>query len=146
MRKLILALSLITTPALAGNYVVTCTIPCIVSDGTTQPAGTVLNRIVADSTFRPGAGLSIVPDTGQAVYALSVPALTVIPTAQYVARFTASEQSAIIAAPAGLELWLTLLAYPSVDLTNPQVTAGVAALVSAGLLTSTRATQILTLP
>jgi len=143
--KLAAVFCLLALPATAGQYVVICTAPCVASDGTTQPVGTVLNRILASPGFVPGSGLSIVTDAGQTAYAPPVAVPTVITTAQYVARFAPSERTAIMATPASLNLWLTLLAYTSIDVTDPQVTAGVAALVSANLLTAARGAQILNL-
>lgn len=144
MRWFILTLSLLATPAFAGNYVLVCTAPCIASDGTTQPAGTVVNRIIADPTFSPGAGLSLQADTGQAMYAPPAAPVTTIPTVAYVARFTQAEQLAIVANQSGLALWLQLLAYQSIDLTNSLVTGGMAELVGLNLVTQARATVILT--
>ena len=64
-------LAAIGGPALAApsDQVVQCTAPCQAADGTTQPTGTFLNRIYADpATFNPGPGLTLIPDTGQAIY------------------------------------------------------------------------------
>lgn len=71
------ALLLLIIPAYAGSYVIVCSSSCIASDGTTQPPGTILNRIVADPSFDPGTGLTLQSDTGQVVYAPAAPALTV---------------------------------------------------------------------
>lgn len=49
---------------------------CIASDGTIQPKGTALNRIVAAADFNPGAGLKLALDDGRPVYA---PAISAVP-------------------------------------------------------------------
>ncbi|WP_298281295.1 hypothetical protein [Acidocella sp.] len=79
MRALIiaaLALFPFVAHAAPANYAIECTAPCVASDGTTQPAGTFLNTVVADPSngWLPtdGAGNSqdvkLVPDTRQPVY------------------------------------------------------------------------------
>ncbi len=57
-----------------GQYVVVCTAPCTAFDGTVQPAGTVLNRVLASAgvVVTDAAGnaavVALQPDTGQALY------------------------------------------------------------------------------
>ena len=134
---------LFSAPAFAGNYVVTCTAPCVASDGTTQPAGTVLNRILADPTFNPGPGLSLQPDTGQAVYVPPPAPVTTISALAFIGRFTTAEQSALMSAN---PMWgLQIAAAGTVDVTDPRVIAGIDAAVKAGALTQSRMTQILNL-
>ena len=140
---------LIATPAFAGNYVVTCSGPCVASDGTTQPTGTVINRILADPTFNPGAGLTLQPDTGQAIYAPPAAVPTTIAPEDFINRFSVAEQQAIVTATQTnwqLQLWMNkLTASSSVDVTDPRTTGGIQALVSAGLLTAARGVQVLNL-
>ena len=134
---------LLSAPAFAGNYVVICTAPCVASDGTTQPPGTVINRILADPTFDPGPGLSLQPDTAQAVYAPPPPPVTTISALAFIGRFTAAEQSALMSAN---PMWgLQIAAAGMVDVTDPRVIAGIDAAVKAGALTQSRMTQILNL-
>ncbi len=134
---------LIASPAFAGDYVVTCTAPCTAPDGTTQPAGTVINRILADPTFDPGPGLSIQPDTGQAVYAPPPAPITTISALAFIGRFTAAEQSAMMASN---PMWgLQIAAAGTVDVTDPRVIAGLQAAVKAGVLTAARGAQVLNL-
>ena len=143
-RFIIAALTLlISAPAFAGNYVVTCTAPCVAPGGSTQPAGTVINRILADPTFSPGPGLSLKPDTGQAVYAPPPPPVTTISALAFIGRFTAAEQSALMSAN---PMWgLQIAAAGTVDVTDPRVIAGLDAAVKAGAITQARATQVLNL-
>ena len=134
---------LISAPAFAGNYVVTCTTSCTALDGTTQPAGTVINRILADPTFNPGPGLSLQPDTGQAVYVPPAKPQTTISALAFIGRFTTAEQSALTTAN---PMWgLQIAAAGTVDVTDPRVIAGIDAGVKAGALTQSRMTQILNL-
>jgi hypothetical protein len=132
----------------AGNYVVVCTAPCVADDGTTQPAGTVLNRITWDGHAPLGlpAGLAVQPDTGQARYDPTKPN-TVISASDFIARFTIPEQVAIATAAqtnASIGVWQTkLAAATTVDLTDPAVKAALDELVTAGLLTQARETAIL---
>ncbi len=145
MRALIVAALalLIAPPVFAGQYVVTCTAPCAAPDGTTQPAGTVINRILADPSFNPGPGLSIQPDTGQAVYAPPAAPVTTISALAFISRFTPAEQSALMTAN---PMWgLQIAAAGTVDVTDPRVIAGIDAAVKAGALTQSRMTQILNL-
>lgn len=141
------AFLLIAAPALAGNYVVTCTGPCTASDGTTQPAGTVLNRILADPGFDPGPGLALAPDTGQAVYAPPQAAPTTIDPLAFIARFTVEEQTAMAKAaqtnPQVLLLMLKLTGAASISSSDPSVIAGVGAMVAGGWVTQARSVRVL---
>jgi hypothetical protein len=66
-----------TAHAAPTRYLVVCTAPCTAPDGTTQPVGTALNRVLADpAQFNPGDGLSLVADDGRAIYAPPAPAIT----------------------------------------------------------------------
>ena len=77
MIRLILAALLWASPALANTYAVQCAAGgCVASDGTLQPAGTVVNRIVAAPGTNLGPSYTLVPDTGQAIYAPPPSALT----------------------------------------------------------------------
>jgi hypothetical protein len=135
--------------AAPGTYVVQCTASCVAIDGTTQPAGTALNRIVADpDTFNPGTGLTLVPDTGQAIYQPPVVAKQ-IGALDFIGRFTTAEQQAIQSAGQSnwqVQLWMTQLAAAgTVNVTDTRVTTGMAQLVTLGLLTQQRSDQILNL-
>lgn len=67
---------LIASPSFAASYVVQCNnvSGCLAPDGTTQPNGTYLNRIVvapadiASGVAAPQSGTLWVPDTGQQIY------------------------------------------------------------------------------
>lgn len=64
-------LLLLALPAHAGRYLVVCgPASCVASDGTTQAAGTALNRIVWDgkTAYAPQAGQQVVPDDGRTLY------------------------------------------------------------------------------
>lgn len=126
MVKYITALALLfAAPAFAGNYVVTYAAPCVASDGTTQPAGTVVNRILADPTFNPGMGLTLQPDTGQAIYSPPVQVPTSIQSLAFISRFTPAEQSALMTAN---PMWgIQIVAAGTVDVTDPRVIDGIQA-------------------
>lgn len=78
----------------------------------------------------------------------SPPKSTILYPLEFQARFTAQESAAIYAAAVGNAQLLGMLIQQAsaryIDLTDPQTIAGVNALVSAGLLTQDRATEILT--
>ncbi len=143
MRALLFVLLLIAGPALAGNYVVTCTAPCVASDGSTQPAGTVLNRIVADPGLSPGTGLALAPDTGQLVYAPPPKPVTTIGALAFIRRFTPAEQLALTAAN---PTWgIQIAAAGTITVTDKTLIADMTAAVTAGALTQARMTQVLDL-
>ena len=75
------------------------------------------------------------------------PVSTTLSPLQFIARFTAAEQTAIATAGqsnAQISLFLTRAAAADyIDLADPQTSGGVEALVSAGLLTQARTTAIL---
>lgn len=77
------------------------------------------------------------------------PAPTEIDSLDFIARFAQSEQQAIFTARQSnwqLDAWITQLASAgTVSVVDPRVIAGFATLVSAGLLTQARSTQILDL-
>ena len=55
----------------AAKYAIVCTVPCVVSDGTTQPAGTTINAPVewnGVSPWTPPPNTQAVPYTGQVAY------------------------------------------------------------------------------
>jgi hypothetical protein len=150
MKHLIFSLALLAPLcAHAANYVVVCATTCTAFDGTTQPAGTALNRIIADPTFNPGPGLALIPDTGQSIYAPPPPAPTIIAPLDFMSRLTPAEQTAIATAGQSnaqiLLFLLKLSGATQVDVTDPLTVAGVNAMVSAGLLTAPRGAQILNL-
>jgi hypothetical protein len=128
-----------------SSWAVVCTAACQAPDGTTQPAGTTVQKIWWNgvSVWPAPPNSRVTPDTGQAVYVAPTAPVTALPVAQYVARFTQAEQVAAASNPQTLTLWLLLLANPAVDSTDIRVQAGAAALVSAGVVTQARATQIL---
>ncbi|APH54834.1 Hypothetical protein GbCGDNIH9_5068 [Granulibacter bethesdensis] len=69
MRKAIMtAASLLLGAAAPASYVQICTAPCVAQDGTTQPAGTVLNRAVWIKPPARDATTEWQPDQGQALY------------------------------------------------------------------------------
>lgn len=51
-------------------YVLIATVPWNASDGTTQPIGTVMNRILWDGVtpYTPPQGFTAVPDNGHPIY------------------------------------------------------------------------------
>jgi hypothetical protein len=67
-----------------GNYVLLLAAPTVMSDGTTQPAGTPVERITWDgvSPYYP-AGYTVVPDTGQVCYSPVVAPSPLMPLSQY---------------------------------------------------------------
>jgi len=110
--------------------------------------GNAVNRIVADPGFVPGPGLTTIPDDGRALYVPPTPNPTTISKVAFLARFTSTELLAIASAaqtqPA-INSWLiTAQAYDQINLLDPTTIAGVEALAAAGLITSERATVILT--
>jgi hypothetical protein len=89
---------------------------------------------------------------GTAFHAPAPPAppapITTMSPLEFMARFTANEQTAIATAAqanASVLLWMLKLSGATfVDLADPQTKAGIDALVTAGLLTAERETAILT--
>lgn len=154
MRVLVALFSLlVAVPSFAApaSWAVVCTTPCVASDGTTQPVGTVLQKVWWDpaTPWKLPANTQVVPDTGQAVYTPPPPPITVIASEDFFSRFTAAEQQAIMTAAQTnwqVNLWLArATAAGTMDVTSPSVTAGMAQLVSAGLITSSRSSQIVDL-
>lgn len=78
----------------------------------------------------------------------SVPS-TVISSLVFISRFSPAEEQAIMTASQtswAITLWITQMsAAGTIDVANTMVLAGMAALVTAGLITSERSTQILNL-
>jgi hypothetical protein len=144
MRTIIaLALLALASTANAGTYVVVCTAPCTAPDGTTQPAGTAVNRIVADPDFNPGDGLSLVADDGRPIYAPTTIAPTTIDALSFIRRFTSAERLALMSAD---PVWGVMIAAAGqIDVTNAELISDIQAAVTAGGLTQARATQILDL-
>ena len=152
-------LLLFALPARAATYVLVCgPAPCTAPDGTTQPAGTALGRILWDghAAYTPPAGEQVVPDTGQAIYQPPPPHPTTITSAAFLARFTTTEQAAVqsaaAAAPGTIGVGLTIgMVTGTVDLAgcpsacqNATLKTWMDGLVSAGAITATRETAILT--
>lgn len=156
MGKLITALLLLPIAAHAASYDLVCSAPCTAPDGTTHAAGTVIGRAEwnGHAPYHPTDqnGVAIIPtlDVKQTapVYAPSVARLSRVTPGAFLARFTATEQSAIQAAAltnASVALGLTMgLATGYVDLTSQTCIQWVQGLVTAGVLTQARATAILT--
>jgi|GEM_PF-5715900 hypothetical protein len=126
-------------------------------DGSTQPAGTPVQRILWDgeSAWTPPAGLNVVEDTGQALYAAPPPPPSaVLSTAAFLARLTLDEQGALwqaaLASVINVGALPTIgvglqagLAAGQIDLTTVDTATWIAALVTAGVLTAARAATIL---
>ena len=145
IRTLAALLLLLALPAYAApsNYALVCTAPCVASDGTTQPAGTVLGKVLANPDWNPGAGKQIVPDTGQAVYVpIPSPPPVTINTDALIGRFTNAELAAIAGNPNMLGGLIRVLSQQTITLTSAQITTTLTALVTAGVLTQARATAI----
>ena len=151
--KLSAAIILAALPvaAHADSYAVVCITACTAADGTTQPAGTVLNAPIAwdgTSAWTPPPGTQAVPYTGQVAYSPVVVPTTIDPE-DFLNRFTSAEQQAVSTAAITtwqVQLWMTQLAAAStIDVTNAKIVAGVATLVRLNLLTSARAAQVLDL-
>lgn len=113
--------------------------------------GNAINRVMWDGGpgWAPRTGCSAIPDDGRPLARPSSgPAPTAISKGAFLARFTSAELLAIATAAqtvAAVNVWLiTAQSADSIDLALPETTAGVDALVSAGLLTAARATAILT--
>ncbi|AHJ63432.1 Hypothetical protein GbCGDNIH3_5068 [Granulibacter bethesdensis] len=69
MRKAIIAvIALLLGAAAPASYVQVCTAPCVAQDGTTQPAGTVLNRAVWIEPPAHDGTTEWRPDQGQPLY------------------------------------------------------------------------------
>ena len=152
-------LLLLALPAHAATYVLVCgPSACKAPDGTTQPAGTVLGRILWDghAAYTPPSGEQVVPNAGQLPYQPVVPHPTTITSAAFLARFTTAEQAAVqsaaAAAPGTIGVGLTIgMVQGTVNLAgcpgacvNAQLKAWMDGLVSAGAITSARETAILT--
>ena len=149
VRFILAALLLITSPANAATYLVVCSTVCTASDGTTQPAGAALNRVMADPSWSPGAGLALIADDGRALYAPTTPVSTMIAPLAFRNRFTPAERQGIITAgrtsAAVQDVYDSLLAAIQVDVTDPTTIAGIQALEAAGLIAAGRAAQVLNL-
>ena len=143
MRFFLLVGLLFPFAAHASSYVLVCASPCEV-DGTTQPAGTALSRVIWDGStpFAP-PGMNVVPDTGQTLYTPTLSAPTTISALAFIQRFTAAEQTALMAANS---TWGVMIAAAgTIDVTNALLIAQMQAAVTAGALTQARVTQILNL-
>lgn len=81
MRWRLLFFGLLIAPAYAAqssSWAVVCTASCTALDGTSQPAGTTIEKIWWDgvSNWSPPANTQVVPYTGQTVYTPPSPSLT----------------------------------------------------------------------
>ena len=144
---------------MSGRYLVVLSSPSVSPDGSPLPAGTAFNRVMCDANWTPtpavvpncpaGAVLSLVADDGRALWQPPQPAPTTIGPYDFIQRFTPAEQEAIQKAAQGnwqIQLWMTQLAASgAVDVTSATLQTGLAALEAAGLLTSARAAQIVSL-
>jgi hypothetical protein len=109
-----------------------------------QPAGTALNRIIADpASFTPPTNTALVADTGQALYAPPPPTPTTIDALSFIRRFTPAEQSVLQQAN---PLWgLQIAAAGTINVDDPTLIADMQTAVTAGLLTQARMNQVLNL-
>ncbi len=79
MRQAALALALLAVGAGAARadaYLLVCQPgPCRMRDGTTQPGGTAVARLLWDgrAPFTPHQGYALLPDDGRPVYRLGAP-------------------------------------------------------------------------
>ena len=119
--------------------------------------GTVINVIIADAGFDPKDGSIIVPsDTAEAgdiydgkVFKTPTPAIINqtqgLNFLQFMALFTPTEQAAVVGSNDVQVRIFNLMAAgaPAIDLDNAQVTQGVQYLAATKLITSARATIIL---
>lgn len=152
MRRILLLTSLLLIAAAPARYLLVCgPASCIAPDGTTQPAGTALNRVLWDGAtrFAMPAGEQAVPDDGRTVYQPPAPRPTTITAIAFLDRFTPAEQAAVqqaaAAAPATLGVGLTTgLAAGTINLTSVAMKAWMDGLVAAGAITAARETAILT--
>ncbi len=151
MRKwfLVLALLGLSTQARAGTYVLQCALAqgCVAIDGTTQPLGTYLQKIRWDgaSPYHP-AGMNVVLYTNQTIYIPITPAVTTLPVMALFNRFTTAEFNGLMANAAAAGIIAKINAYGANALiynADPIILGYMAQAVSAGLITSARATQIL---
>ena len=131
-----------------AKYVLQCNLAqgCVAADGTTQPNGTYMELISWDgvSPYHP-AGMNVVPYTGQTIYVPAAPAPTVLPGWQVWSRFTAQEQIALLSYSSGIYVAtaISLASSPALSNQDPVIIADFATLVTNGLLTPARSTQIL---
>ena len=142
MKKLLGALLLLPALAFAQatdqfGRTVTCTgtapVTCSTPDGISVSSAT---QASASTTINGMAPAGWAPPF--------VPATT-LSVSGFIARFSPAEQTAIAGNPATLTFWLTLVAYPSIDVTDPRLVGGMAALVAANAITTARAAQIINL-
>ena len=112
-----------------------------------SPTGCTENTILWDgaATYTPPPGTTLVP-AASAPASCPVANPTTIPIATFLLRFTPAEFVAIkgSADPQVQQYLFVITTSPSVSLTDPIVTGGVAYLVTINLLTQARATTILT--
>lgn len=108
--------------------------------------GVVLGSCDQDQAERIFAGMSNQPVANSSTVSTQS---TVMSTADFLARFTPSESTAIIASSSTnmmIHIWFTRLATSSVvDLSQPQTQADLKMLVSTGLLEESRISEILTI-
>jgi hypothetical protein len=153
MRALLTAaLILLPIAAHADRYAQVCAAPCVASDGTTQAAGTTIGIVMWDGVtpFPQAGGVSLVPFSGQVPYGPTVVGTT-LTRAALLARFTTAEKAAIATAAGTIDsdAWVILHIHlnltTTLDLSTSQMQQDFATLVTDGLLTQARATQIMNL-
>lgn len=152
MRKFFLSAAFIialVSPTHAGTYVLQCALAlgCIASDGTTQPVGTYFSPTISYdgiATYHP-PGMNVVLYTSQTLYVPVAPAPAALTGAQLWARFTTAEQNAIMAfgSCSYCATIITVATSPYVSSADPTIQGYFTTLVSGGLLTPARGTQIL---
>jgi hypothetical protein len=152
MRKFLLVAASVfglATPARADTYVLQCALAqgCVAADGTTQPVGTYFSPTISYdgiATYHP-AGMNVVLYASQTLYVPTAPAPAALTGAQLWARFTTAEQNAIMAYTSCgyCGTIITVATSPYVSSADPTIQGYFTTLVSNGLLTPARRTQIL---
>lgn len=149
MKKLIAALLLLATPAVAAspsNWAIVCTATCTAPDGTSQPAGTMIGKIWWDgvTAWTPPPNTNAVAFTGQTLYA-AASNVTVISGAQLWQRFTPAEQAALLAYSSGTfaATAISLATSVAISSQDPVIIADFATMVADNIITSARSTKIL---
>jgi hypothetical protein len=138
-----------------STMVITLAAQTVMLDGTTQPAGTPVGRIVAGPGFTPtsgpgtpaGTALELVADTGQVLWAAAAPLATVIPGLEFWARLTPAEQNAFMtyvgANPTSLATFVQILT-TQINLASALTAQWMAFMVSIGAITALRVAVVLT--
>lgn len=127
------------------EYLIVCTSPYLASDGTTQPVGTAINRVMWDGVtpYSPGLGLSLVPDDGRTIYQPAMPVPTTIGALAFIERFPPATLAPLMAAN---PVWGVLIAASqTINVTDPTLLGYMHAAVASGALTQAQMTQVLDL-